>query len=52
MSDTLTREETYEAKRIAVRALRDEGYSLRQIGRAMDMSHEWVRKLLFQAVNP
>lgn len=35
----------YLARVIAIRRLRKEGHSLRKIGNAMGISHEWVRRL-------
>lgn len=36
----------YLARVVTCRILRSEGYSLRRIGLALGLSHEWVRKLL------
>lgn len=39
-------DDLYLARIIACHRLRDEGYSLRQIGTALGISHERVRQLL------
>jgi len=35
----------YLARIMAIQRLRSDGYSYRQIGRALGLSHEWVRQL-------
>ena len=36
----------YLARVVACRTLRNEGWTLRRIGLALGLSHEWVRQLL------
>lgn len=36
------------ARIMAIKRLREEGYSLRDIGAMLDLSHEWVRQLSCQ----